>query len=89
MLRTAVYDHYLPVGSGGGLPRSEVAKVVSLADKLTTLGGMFALGMIPTGSRDPLALRRAAYGVIRIVVRRAGRPCRSTALVGNRRRRRE
>ena len=64
----AVYDHYLPVGSGGGLPRSEVGKVVSLADKLTTLGGMFALGMIPTGSRDPLALRRAAYGVIRIVV---------------------
>ena len=64
----AVYDHYLPVGSGGGLPRSEVGKVVSLADKLTTLGGMFALGMIPTGSRDPLALRRAAYG-----------PCRSTA----------
>ncbi len=64
----AVYDHYLPVGSGGGLPRGVVGQVVSLADKLTMLGGMFSLGMIPTGSRDPLALRRAAYGAIRIVV---------------------
>ena len=64
----AVYDHYLPAGSGGGLPRGAVGKVVALADKLTTLGGMFALGMMPTGSRDPLALRRAAYGVVRIVV---------------------
>lgn len=64
----AVYDHYLPAGSGDGLPRGAVGKVVALADKLTTLGGMFALGMMPTGSRDPLALRRAAYGVIRIVV---------------------
>ncbi len=64
----AVYDHYLPAGYGGSLPRGLVGKIVSLADKLTTLGGMFSLGMIPTGSRDPLALRRAAYGVIRIVV---------------------
>ena len=64
----AIYDHYLPAGAGDSLPRSAVGQVVSLADKLTTLGGMFGLGMIPTGSRDPLALRRAAYGVIRIVV---------------------
>ncbi len=64
----AIYDHYLPAGAGDPLPRSTVGQVVSLADKLTTLGGMFGLGMIPTGSRDPLALRRAAYGVIRIVV---------------------
>jgi glycyl-tRNA synthetase beta chain len=64
----AIYDHYLPAGAGDALPRGDVGRVVSLADKLTTLGGMFGLGMIPTGSRDPLALRRAAYGVIRIVV---------------------
>lgn len=64
----AIYDHYLPAGAGDGLPRGDVGRVVSLADKLTTLGGMFGLGMIPTGSRDPLALRRAAYGVIRIVI---------------------
>jgi len=64
----AIYDHYLPAGAGDALPRGDVGRVVSLADKLTTLGGMFGLGMIPTGSRDPLALRRAAYGVIRILV---------------------
>ena len=64
----AIYDHYLPAGAGDALPRGDVGRVVSLADKLATLGGMFGLGMIPTGSRDPLALRRAAYGVIRIVV---------------------
>ena len=64
----AVYDHYLPVGASGPVPRSVAGRVASLADKLSTLGGMFGLGMIPTGSKDPLALRRAAYAVIRIVI---------------------
>lgn len=64
----AVYDHYLPVGGAGGLPRSTVGRVASMADKLATLGGMFGLGLVPTGSKDPLALRRAAYAVIRIVM---------------------
>lgn len=64
----AIYDHYLPIGASGELPRTPVGCVSSLADKLATLGGMFRLGMMPTGSKDPLALRRAAFGVIRIVV---------------------
>lgn len=64
----AIYDHYLPVGASGPIPRSAAGRVVSLSDKLSTLGGMFGLGLIPTGSKDPLALRRAAYAVIRIVI---------------------
>ena len=64
----AIYDHYLPVGGSGPIPRSTVGRLVSLADKLTTLGGMFRIGLMPTGSKDPLALRRAALGAIRIVV---------------------
>ncbi len=64
----AVYDHYLPLGAAGPIPRSEAGRAASLADKLATLGGMFGLGLIPTGSKDPLALRRAAFSAIRIVV---------------------
>ena len=64
----AIYDHYLPLGGAGPIPRSRAGRVASLADKLATLGGMFGLGLIPTGSKDPLALRRAAFGAIRIVM---------------------
>ena len=64
----AIYDHYLPVGASGPIPRSAAGRVASMADKLSTLGGMFGLGLIPTGSKDPLALRRAAFAVIRIVI---------------------
>ena len=64
----AIYDHYLPLGAARPIPRGTVGRVASLADKLSTLGGMFELGLMPTGSKDPLALRRAALGVIRIVV---------------------
>ena len=64
----AVYDHYLPLGAAGPVPRSAAGRVASLADRLATLGGMFGLGLIPTGSKDPLALRRAAFSAIRIVV---------------------
>ncbi len=64
----AIYDHYLPVGATGTIPRTQVGCLVSMADKLTTLGGMFGEGLMPTGSRDPLALRRAAYSVIRVIV---------------------
>lgn len=64
----AIYDHYLPAGVADPIPRSPAGQVTSLADKLATLGGMFRIGLVPTGSKDPLALRRAAYGVIRIIV---------------------
>ena len=64
----AIYDHYLPLGAADSIPRSQAGRIVSLADKLATLGGMFRLGLIPTSSKDPLALRRAAFGAMRIVV---------------------
>lgn len=64
----AIYDHYLPAGAAGPIPGSAVGRVAALADRLATLGGMFGIGLEPTGSKDPLALRRAAYGAIRLVV---------------------
>jgi glycyl-tRNA synthetase beta chain len=64
----AIYDHYRPAGADDRIPGGRVGQVVALADKLDTLGGFFRLGMIPSGSRDPFALRRAAFGIIRILV---------------------
>jgi glycyl-tRNA synthetase beta chain len=64
----AIYDHYRPAGADDAIPRAVVGQMVALADKLDTLGGLFRLGMIPSGSRDPFALRRAAYGIIRILI---------------------
>jgi len=63
----AVEDHYKPRFSGDSLPRGMVGTVVALADKLETLVGMFGIGQIPTGDRDPFALRRHALGVIRML----------------------
>ena len=64
----AIYDHYLPAGADDSLPRADVGRVVALADRLDTLAGFFALGLVPTGSRDPYALRRAALAVVRILL---------------------
>ena len=64
----AIYDHYRPAGADDALPRDGVGRVVALADRLDTLAGFFALGLVPTGSRDPYALRRAALGVVRILL---------------------
>ena len=64
----AIYDHYLPVGAEDPVPRGLGGAIVALADKLDTLAGAFCLGLIPTGSRDPLGLRRQALGVIRILL---------------------
>ena len=64
----AIYDHYRPAGADDAIPRNDSGQIVAIADKLSTLGGFFRLGMIPTGSKDPFALRRAAYGIIRTVV---------------------
>jgi len=66
----AVYDHYRPVGIEDPIPRNITGCAVALADKLDALVGCFAVGMIPTGSSDPFALRRAALGVVKILLER-------------------
>jgi glycyl-tRNA synthetase beta chain len=67
----AIRDHYKPVGPSDALPSEKVAMAVSLADKLDTLVGFFAVGEKPTGSGDPFALRRAALGFIRTVTEKS------------------
>ena len=64
----AIEDHYKPRFAGDDLPRNNVGLVVALADKLETLVGMFGIGNVPTGDKDPFALRRHALGVIRMLV---------------------
>lgn len=66
----AVYGHYLPMSFEGPLPDSPAGAVLSIADKLDTLVGCFGIGLVPSGTRDPLGLRRAAQGVVRIVLAR-------------------
>ena len=65
---TAIYEHYLPVEAGGQLPTDHVGAFVSLADKTDTICGCFGVGLIPTGSADPYALRRNAIGILSILV---------------------
>ena len=67
----AIEDHYKPRFAGDTLPRNQVGIVVALADKLETLVGMFGIGQIPTGDKDPFALRRHALGVIRMLSEKA------------------
>jgi glycyl-tRNA synthetase beta chain len=64
----AIRDHYKPQGPGDSVPTAPTSVCVALADKLDTLISMFAIGEKPTGSKDPFALRRAALGVIRIIL---------------------
>jgi glycyl-tRNA synthetase beta chain len=66
----AIEDHYKPRFAGDELPRNAVGVVVALADKLETLVGMFGIGNLPTGDKDPFALRRHALGVVRMLVER-------------------
>ncbi len=66
----AIEDHYKPRFAGDGLPRGDAGTVVALADKLETLAGLFGIGQVPTGDKDPFALRRHALGVIRMLVER-------------------
>ena len=66
----AIEDHYKPRFAGDDLPRNDVGVVVALADKLETLVGLFGIGQLPTGDKDPFALRRHALGVIRMLVER-------------------
>ena len=64
----AIRDHYKPVGQGDDVPTAPVTVAVSLADKLDTIAGFFAEEMPPSGSRDPFALRRAALGIIALIL---------------------
>jgi glycyl-tRNA synthetase beta chain len=65
----AIRDHYKPVGQGDDVPTDPVTVAVSLADKLDTIAGFFLVDERPTGSKDPFALRRAALGIIELVLR--------------------
>jgi glycyl-tRNA synthetase beta chain len=65
---SAVYDQYLPAGLEDSLPRNITGQAIALADKFDSLVGCFAVGLIPSGSSDPFALRRAAIGIIKILV---------------------
>ncbi len=64
----ALNEQYMPRGAGAELPSTHTGAVLAVADKLDTLVGIFGIGMLPTGSKDPYALRRAALGILRILI---------------------
>ena len=64
----AIYDHYKPASMEDEIPSTFAGQIVSIADKLDTLRGCFRVGLIPSGSKDPFALRRAAQGIVKILV---------------------
>ncbi|HFQ61428.1 MAG TPA: glycine--tRNA ligase subunit beta [Epsilonproteobacteria bacterium] len=67
LVYTAIKEQYMPVGEGAELPTSIFSSIVAMSAKLDTLMGLFSVGKIPTGSKDPFALRRAVNGIVRIV----------------------
>jgi glycyl-tRNA synthetase beta chain len=62
-----IYDHYKPESTDDDVPRSIEGAVLSIADKADTIAGMFALGLVPSGSKDPFALRRQANGIVKVI----------------------
>jgi len=64
----AIEEHYFPKQSGGPTPHSQTGQIVAIAEKIDTLTGIFSAGLIPTGDKDPYALRRAALGTLRILI---------------------
>ena len=66
----AIYEHYLPGSAGGALPSSDAGAILGMADKLDTIVGCFGVGLIPTGTADPYALRRQTLGIIHIILDR-------------------
>jgi len=64
----AIYEHYLPTRAGGPIPETMAGSLLSIADKVDTIVGCFGVGLIPTGTADPFALRRQTLGIIRIVL---------------------
>jgi glycyl-tRNA synthetase beta chain len=69
-IANAIYEHYLPVVAGGDLPESDEGAIVGIADKMDTIVGFFSVGLPPTGTADPYALRRQALGIINIILSR-------------------
>jgi len=63
----AIYDHYRPESTDDSVPRSIEGAVLSIGDKADTIAGMFALGLVPSGSKDPFALRRQANGIVKVI----------------------
>jgi glycyl-tRNA synthetase beta chain len=64
----AIYEHYLPIVAGGDLPQTDEGSIVGIADKMDTIAGFFGVGLPPTGTADPYALRRQALGIINIIL---------------------
>ncbi len=67
-IATAICEHYQPIGANDQLPNSTPGAILSISDKLDTLTGIFSLGKKPTGDKDPFGLRRAAIGILRIII---------------------
>ncbi len=66
----AIYEHYLPIAAGGELPDTDEGAVVSIADKLDTICGFFGVGLVPTGTAAPYALRRQALGIVNLILKK-------------------
>lgn len=66
---TAIREHYLPISAEGDLPATKIGAILAIADKLDSIYSFFAVNLIPSGSNDPYALRRQAYGIVRILAR--------------------
>jgi glycyl-tRNA synthetase beta chain len=69
-IANAIYEHYLPIVAGGDLPQTDEGAIVGIADKIDTIVGFFGVGLPPTGTADPYALRRQALGIINIILSR-------------------
>ncbi len=69
-IANAIYEHYLPIVAGGDLPLSDEGAIVGIADKIDTIAGFFGVGLPPTGTADPYAMRRQALGIINIILSR-------------------
>jgi len=69
-IANAIYEHYLPIVAGGDLPQTDEGAIVGIADKMDTIAGFFGVGLPPTGTADPYALRRQALGIINIILSR-------------------
>ncbi len=66
----AILEHYLPKGAGAEVPASDLGAVLAIADRIDTIVGCFGVGLVPSGSADPYALRRAAIGIVAIIMQR-------------------